>query len=55
MLISGHVGFCQEGQDIVYLSQLSGLTYLSLVDLIGALDDGLPDVPGEGLVRLCCV
>jgi len=54
MLISGHVSFHQEGQGIVYPSQLSGLTYLSLVGLIGALDDGLADVPGKGLVRVCC-
>jgi len=52
MLISGSVSFRQEGQGIVYTSQLSGLTYLSLVGLIGPLDDGLPDVSGERLVRV---
>jgi len=33
---------------------LSGLTYLSLVVLIGAFNDGLPDVSGERLVRVRC-
>jgi len=46
-LIPGRVSFRQKGQGIVYPGQLSGLTYLSLVGLIGPLDDGLPDVSGE--------
>jgi len=52
VLIPGHVGFRQKGQDIVYPGQLSGLTYLSLVGLVGPFDDGLPDVSGERLVRV---
>ena len=54
VLISGRVSFRQEGQDVVYLGQLSALTYLTLVGLVGALDDGLPDISGERLVRVCC-
>ena len=53
MLITGHVSLRQEGQGIVNPSQLSSLTYLSLVGLIGTLDDSLPDVSGERLVRIC--
>jgi len=55
LLIPGCVSVRQEGQDVVYPSQLSGLTYLSLVGLIGALDDCLPDISGEGFVCVCCV
>jgi len=54
VLALSRVGFRQEGQGIVYPSQLSGLKYLLLVGLIGVLDNGLPDVSGKGLVRICC-
>jgi len=54
MLISGRVSFCQEGQGIVHPSQLRGLTYLSLIGLVGVLDNGLPDVRCKGLVCVCC-
>jgi len=52
VLIPGNVSFRQKGQGIIYPGQLSGLTYLSLVGLVGSLDDGLPDVSGERLVRI---
>jgi len=52
VLIPGRVGFRQKGQRVVYLGQLSGLTYLLFVGLVGPLDDGLPDVSGERLVRV---
>jgi len=55
VLIPGRVSFRQEAQGVVYPGQPSGLTYLSLIGLIGALNDGLPDVSGERLVRVCCV
>jgi len=54
VLVSGHLSFPQEGQCVVYPGQLSGLTYLPLVGLIGAFDDGLPYIPGQGLVCVCC-
>jgi len=53
MLILGRVSFRQKGQGIVYPGQLSGLAYLPLVGLVGSLDDGLPDISGERLVRIC--
>jgi len=53
VLISGSVSFPQEGQSVIYPGQLSGLTYLLLIGLVGALDDGLPDISGKRLVRIC--
>jgi len=47
MLVSGCVGLCQEGQGIIYSSQLSGLTYLSFVGFVGALEDRLANVRGQ--------
>jgi len=52
VLVPGRVGFRQKGQGVVDPGQLSGLTYLSLVGLVGPLNDGLPDVSGERLVRV---
>jgi len=52
VLVLGRVGFRQKGQGVVDPGQLSGLTYLSFVGLIGPLDDSLPDVSGERLVRV---
>jgi len=54
VLVPGCVGFCQEGQGIIYSSQLSGLTYLPFVGFAGTLEDALPNVRGQGLVRICC-
>jgi len=53
VLVPGFVGFHQKGQGIVDPGQLSGLAHLSLVGLVGPLDDGLPDVSGERLIRVC--
>ena len=53
MLVSDRVSFPQEGQCVGYLGQLSGLTYLQFVGLIGVFDDRLPHVSGQGLVCVC--
>jgi len=50
MLAPGHVGFRQEGPSVVYPGELRGLAYLSLVDFLGPVQDGLPNVLREGFV-----
>ena len=52
-MIPGYICFRQEGQDVIYLSQLGGLTDLPLIGLLGTFDNGLPSIPGKGLVRVC--
>ena len=55
MLTSDGVGFGQEGQSIVYPGELGGLTYLPLVGFVRSLENGLPDILGEGLVGVGCI
>jgi len=49
------VGFGQEGQAIVYPDKLGSLTYLPLVVFLHSLNDGLPHILRESLVRVGCV
>jgi len=53
MLVPGRIGFSQKRQRVVDAGQLRGLANLSLIRFLGAFDDCLPYIPGEGLVGIC--
>jgi len=55
MLASGGVSFIQEGEGVVYPSELGILAYLPLVVFARSFQDGLPDVVRTYLVGVGCV
>ena len=55
MLTLGGIDLGQEGKDIVYVEELSGLADLLLVILLGAFHHSLPDVLGKHLVGVSCI
>jgi len=50
VLASSNIGLSQEGEGIVYASELGGLAYLLLVDFVGMFQDGLPHVLCQCLI-----